>query len=214
MPLTDTSWLPIWRFTLLSLLAVSSIATFLMSVATLAYQLHFTVGYNKPIPALLICSALTLIHSSFFLSPVTPTSTKRRKFLQSLQVELLSLFVLGLFDLATVSRLHSSTPGLYSSCGGYFMCVSLQADVVLAWLSFLFLVLLFVPLSIGTLYHYRRGRSLKIWKEPFVLFNWRVYSLEGLGTRGLGEGGIVAKSWKGKSSSQTSEERDSRFVIS
>jgi len=51
MNLTDTSWLPSYRFTLLSLLAIASIATFLMSIATLAYQLHFTVGYNQPVPS-------------------------------------------------------------------------------------------------------------------------------------------------------------------
>lgn len=49
--LTETSWLPRWRFAFLTLLAVSSIATLLASIATLAYQLQFTVGYNKPIPA-------------------------------------------------------------------------------------------------------------------------------------------------------------------
>jgi len=61
MPLSDTSWLPTLRFSLLSLLAVTSIATLLMSIATLAYQLHFTVGYNKPIPAVsTICDPLEL----------------------------------------------------------------------------------------------------------------------------------------------------------
>ncbi|GAA6020029.1 hypothetical protein JCM11491_004903 [Sporobolomyces phaffii] len=196
MPLADTSWLPRWRFSLLSLLAIAAIATLLMSIATLAYQLHFTVGYNKPIPALCIASALTVVHSSIFLSPITPSSTNRKKCLLSLQVELVSLLVLSLFTLATVARLHSSTPGLFSACGGYFICVSLQADVALAWISFLFLSLLFVPLLVATLYHLRRNKSFSILREPFVLFNWRVYNLDGRGTRGNGEGGMIGNEWK------------------
>ncbi|GAA5900569.1 uncharacterized protein JCM6883_002885 [Sporobolomyces salmoneus] len=209
MYLTDTSWLPAWQFSFLSLLAVSSIATCLMSIATLAYQLHFTVGYIKSVPALLVCPALTVAHASFFLSPVTPTSTRRRKMLVSLQVELLSLVLLGLFTLATVARLHSSTPGLYSSCGGYFMCVSLQADVALAWFSLLFLVLLFFPLFVATLYHYRQSKSNTIFRESFVLFNWRVYNSGERGNRGLGEGGMRVGEQKG----QDEEQSDSRFVL-
>ncbi|GAA5829934.1 hypothetical protein JCM5353_006118 [Sporobolomyces roseus] len=214
MNLTDTSWLPSYRFTLLSLLAIASIATFLMSIATLAYQLQFTVGYNQPVPSLLVCSALTLFHASIFLSPITPASSSRRGSFLALRVELVALLVLGLFTLATVARLHSSTPGLYSNCGGYFICVSLQADVALAWFSFLFLVMLFVPLLLATVYHYRRSHSTKILREPFVLFNWRVYSLGGGGGGSviLGEGGMTIGKAGGRDNH--SEEADSRFTIS
>jgi hypothetical protein len=83
---------------------------------------------------LLVCSSMTLIHASLFLAPVTSTSSKQRKILLSLQLELASLLVLALFTLATLARLHSSTPGLFSARGGYFICVSLQADVALGWL--------------------------------------------------------------------------------
>jgi len=70
MNLTDTSWLPSYRFTLLSLLAIASIATFLMSIATLAYQLHFTVGYNQPVPIVSLLLLYFKLSSPSFNSPV------------------------------------------------------------------------------------------------------------------------------------------------
>ncbi|GAA6060953.1 hypothetical protein JCM10212_006535 [Sporobolomyces blumeae] len=187
LSLSDTSYLPPLRVYVLSLLAVSSIATLLMSIATLAYELRLTVGYNKPIPALVVCSALSLIHASLFLSPVSPTSSSRtRLVVLSIQVELASSFVLALFTLATILRLNMSTPGLFSSCGGYFICVSLQACYALAWFDLLFLLLSFVPTLSCTIYHARRSRSLDLFSRPFVLFDWTKYRKDqriGLGIR-------------------------------
>ncbi|GAA5859067.1 hypothetical protein JCM1840_003734 [Sporobolomyces johnsonii] len=174
--LTNFAFLPTLRFSCYTLLSITSVSAFVLALALLIYELTLTAGYNKPIPALLTCSALTLIHSALFLSPIRPeTSAKRRKFL-SLQIEILSLLVFGLFTLACVARLHSSTPGLYSSCRGYFICVALQASLALGWLSFLFLCLLFFPITIGTVYHYRRARDTWIWRQPFAMFDWGVYA--------------------------------------
>ncbi|GAA5846515.1 hypothetical protein JCM3766R1_002516 [Sporobolomyces carnicolor] len=197
--LTETSWLPRWRFAFLTLLAISSIATLLASIATLAYQLQFT---------LLVCSALSLSHSSCFLSPITSHAHERRLHLQALRIELVTNAALGLFTLATVTRLHSSTPGLYLNCGGYFMCTSLQADVALAWLSFLFHSLVFVPLLVASLYHYRRTRSSALFRRPFNLFEWDVYR-----SRGKRAGGSQVDV-QSQQRDDRDEVQDSRFVIS
>ncbi|TNY21743.1 hypothetical protein DMC30DRAFT_415711 [Rhodotorula diobovata] len=102
MRLSDTSYVPTLRQALYALVAVSSAVLALLSTTLLAYQLRWTIGYNKPVPALL--------------------------------VELVSLAVFTLFTLACLSRLHTSTPGLLSSCGGYFVCSALQGCYSLAWM--------------------------------------------------------------------------------
>lgn len=159
MRLSDTSYVPTLRQALYALVAVSSAVLALLSTTLLAYQLRWTIGYNKPVvrarrsrpltkgpeltlrdlssnaqPALLVCSSLTLAHCAFFLCPVQSTATLKRRLLASLQVELVSLAVFTLFTLACLSRLHTSTPGLLSSCGGYFVCSALQGCYSLAWM--------------------------------------------------------------------------------
>ncbi|GAA5912801.1 hypothetical protein JCM6882_000431 [Rhodosporidiobolus microsporus] len=180
--LGDTSYLPKLRLGLYSLLTVSSFLLFAMSLATLVYQLIKTYGgYNKPIPSLLTCSALTLVHCGIFLSHTGPSSSPKRRKLVSIQVELLSLAVFTLFTLASVARLHSSTPGLLSACSGYFTCSALQGCLALAWLSFLFLALLFASILLATLYHHRRCRDPTLWREPFSAFDWAKYDPHGSG---------------------------------
>ncbi|GAA5875629.1 hypothetical protein JCM8547_000893 [Rhodosporidiobolus lusitaniae] len=207
MALTSTTHLPQARLALYSLLTVSSLLLLCMSAAVLAYQLAKTEGYNKPVPSLLTAGAVTLLHSLFFAvlssKPSASTSPSIRHRLQALQLEIPSLCILGLFALASVARLHSSTPGLLSNCGGYFMCVGLQACLALGWLSFLFLALLFTSLLLATLYHQRRSQGASIWKEPFGAFNWAVYDpnagrMGGI-DRGIGSaGGGAVRSGKGE----------------
>lgn len=88
-------------------------------------------------PALLVCASFTVLHCGFFLAPVPPTAPPRRRLLASLQVELASLAIFTLFTLACVSRLGTATPGLLSSCGGYFVCSALQGCYSLAWMCVL-----------------------------------------------------------------------------
>ncbi|GAA5915172.1 hypothetical protein JCM8208_002158 [Rhodotorula glutinis] len=134
MRLADTSYVPTLRQVLYALIATSSVVLAILSATLLAYQLRWTIGYNKPVPALLVCASLTVLHCAFFLAPVQPTAPPRRRLLVSLQVELASLAVFALFTLAGVSRLGTATPGLLSSCGGYFVCSALQGCYSLAWM--------------------------------------------------------------------------------
>ncbi|GAA6037053.1 hypothetical protein JCM8097_005527 [Rhodosporidiobolus ruineniae] len=174
--LSDTSFLPRLRLALYSLLICSSLILILLSSCLLGYQLIRTSGYNKPVPSLLTCSALTLAHCALFLSPIRLHSSPKRRLVQSLQVEIASLCVFGLFTLACVARLHESTPGLLSKCGPYFTCTALQGCLALGWLSFLFLAILFPSLLLATLYHHRRAHDSTIWREPFSSFAWDKYA--------------------------------------
>ncbi|BGP14129.1 hypothetical protein JCM10213v2_002069 [Rhodosporidiobolus nylandii] len=171
--LANTAWLPSVRVAAYSLLLTASLLCFIMSTATLVYQLVKTSGYNKPVPSLLTCSILTLAHCIAFMIPVRITASPKRRRLLSLQVECLSLAVFLLFTLASVGRLHSSTPGLMTSCGGYFT-------------SFLFLAILFVAIFGGTLHHQRRGHDSSLWRAPFAAFDWAKYAPHG----GRGAGGL------------------------
>ncbi|GAA6001282.1 hypothetical protein JCM10207_007500 [Rhodosporidiobolus poonsookiae] len=193
--LNNTAWLPSLRLGGYSLLCCSSLLLFAMSTALLAYQLVKTYGgYNKPIPSLLVCSFLTLVHCAVFLAPISVTSSPKRRRLTCIAVEVASLCVFGLFTLASVARLHSSTPGLLSNCGGYFTCVALQESLALGWLSFLFLAVLFTSLILASLYHHHRAHDPTIWREPFTSFNWAIYSPHPPGgAAGLGGGGPLAK---------------------
>ncbi|GAA5926697.1 hypothetical protein JCM10213_002427 [Rhodosporidiobolus nylandii] len=184
--LANTAWLPSVRVAAYSLLLTASLLCFIMSTATLVYQLVKTSGYNKPVPSLLTCSILTLAHCIAFMIPVRITASPKRRRLLSLQVECLSLAVFLLFTLASVGRLHSSTPGLMTSCGGYFTCIALQGCLALGWLSFLFLAILFVAIFGGTLHHQRRGHDSSLWRAPFAAFDWAKYAPHG----GRGAGGL------------------------
>ncbi|KAL7338562.1 hypothetical protein BJY59DRAFT_369014 [Rhodotorula toruloides] len=152
----DTTWVPTARHVLYSLLATSATVLFLLATTLLAYELKWTVGYNKPVvrdpralfprrsryilsshvlqPALLTCSLLTVAHCAWFLRPIDANASTKRRRLASLQLELVSLAGFALFTLACVSRLHASTPGLLSSCGVHFICSALQGCLSLGWL--------------------------------------------------------------------------------
>ncbi|GAA5839694.1 hypothetical protein JCM11251_002564 [Rhodosporidiobolus azoricus] len=208
MNLSNTSYLPKLRLGAYSLLCCSSVLLFAMSLATLVYQLLKTYGgYNKPIPSLLTCSALTLVHCGLFLSPLRPSSSPKRRKLLSVQVELLSLVVFALFTLASVARLHSSTPGLLSACSGYFTCVALQGCLALGWLSFLFLTVLFTSLLLAGLYHHRRSSDSSLWREPFSSFDWAKYDARG-GRSGF-EGGRMGLSPEDRGIGYTKDGRES-----
>ncbi|BGO97939.1 hypothetical protein RTBOTA2_001362 [Rhodotorula toruloides] len=192
----DTAWVPTARHVLYSLLATSATVLFLLATTLLVYELKWTVGYNKPVPALLTCSILTLAHCAWFLRPIaTHASTKRRRF-ASLQLELISLAGFALFTLACVSRLHASTPGLLSSCGVHCICSSLQGCLSLGWLSFLFLALLFSLLLTSALYHRRRNPHATMFREPFVAYDWAIYSRRAAGGGILGTSPDLAQVWR------------------
>ncbi|BGP38205.1 hypothetical protein JCM10450v2_002140 [Rhodotorula kratochvilovae] len=186
MQLSDTRHMPTLRQALYALVAVSSVILAILSATLLAYQLRWTIGYNKPVPALLVCAILTTAHCTFFLSPVRATSPPKRRGLASLQVELLSLAVFDLFTLACTARLHSSTPGLLTTCGGYFVCSALQGCYSLAWISFLFLTLLFASLLTATLYHRRRSPYISVFRQPFALVDWSMYATHAVRLPGPG----------------------------
>ncbi|BGO89836.1 hypothetical protein NBRC10512_005605 [Rhodotorula toruloides] len=177
----DTTWVPTARHVLYSLLATSATVLFLLATTLLAYELKWTVGYNKPVPALLTCSLLTVAHCAWFLRPIDANASTKRRRLASLQLELVSLAGFALFTLACVSRLHASTPGLLSSCGVHFICSALQGCLSLGWLSFLFLALLFALLLLCALYHRRRNPHFTLFREPFVAYDWAIYSRHSAG---------------------------------
>ncbi|GAA5971585.1 hypothetical protein JCM11641_000651 [Rhodosporidiobolus odoratus] len=197
--LRSTAYLPTLRISVYSLLVFSSLLNLVLSAALLGYQLAKTYGgYNKPVPSLLVGSALTLAHCIVFMSPVGVTASSKRRRLLSLQVEILSLAVFFLFTLASVGRLHTSTPGLMSSCGGYITCIALQGCFALGWLSFLFLLILFTSIFGSTLYHHRRSRDKSIWLQPFSSFAWYRYAPQAARRVGNNVGGtpLQAKAQK------------------
>ncbi|GEM11714.1 hypothetical protein Rt10032_c16g5731 [Rhodotorula toruloides] len=189
----DTAWVPTARHVVYSLLAAS--ATVLLALATtlLAYELRWTVGYNNPVLALLACSILTLAHCAWFLRPVATYASAKRRCLASLQLELVSFAGFTLFTLACVSRLHASTLGLLSSCGVHFICSALQGCLSLGWLSFLFLALLFSLLLTCAIYHRRRNPHETIFREPFVAYDWAMYSRRSAGGGILGSNPDLAE---------------------
>ncbi|KAI5480321.1 hypothetical protein MNV49_001280 [Pseudohyphozyma bogoriensis] len=167
MAVLSTTYLPLYRLLVSLLLAIIGLALLIASASLLNYELVHTAGYNKPVPAILTASALLLIHLAWFLPPLPPPPRVG----------------VDLFAFAAAVRLHESTPGLMSRCGGYFICKSLQTVLILSWLAFLFATILVLPLFIGTLYHHRRTKDATIWWKDFNSFNWSVYSRP---TRGLG----------------------------
>ncbi|GAA5854814.1 hypothetical protein JCM9279_000956 [Rhodotorula babjevae] len=122
MRLADTSYVPTLRQVLYALVATSSAILSILSATLLAYQLKWTIGYNKPV-------------------------------------------------------------GCYS----------------LAWISFLFLTLLFASLLAATLYHRRRTPHASVFRQPCALVDWAMYSSRPVRLPGPGGGGGLASegaSWR------------------
>ncbi|GJN88327.1 hypothetical protein Rhopal_001292-T1 [Rhodotorula paludigena] len=129
MRLSDTSYLPKLRQGLYALVVVAALLDALLALSLLAYQLRWTTGYNKPVPALFTCATLTILVCGFLLAPIKPDAGKQRRLLGSVQFELVLLAGLALFTLACVSRLHAATPGLLSFCGHFVVCSLLQGSL-------------------------------------------------------------------------------------
>ncbi|KAM0755365.1 hypothetical protein T439DRAFT_375743 [Meredithblackwellia eburnea MCA 4105] len=174
--MVSTSRLPAARLGIYIFLFIAALGLLITASYLLGYEIDKTRGgYNQPVPALLTAGGTLLIHLALFLTPIRGPAPKRT-FFAGLRFELASLAVLDLFVLAGAVRLHVSTPGLMTYCGGFFICMGLQCVLVLAWLSWFFTSVQFIVLILATVYHYRRSRSSTIWIEPFLAFDWDIYT--------------------------------------